>query len=264
MIKLDSLNSKIKKTVYPGTYIRLVRQTKSGTFLCACNDTIKEADTTGTFIWQAYLKASPATNKHMWKVVRLDNGNVFLSAGYAALLAEVNPQGTIVRTIGAAPQPAGVNPFFYGMFQILTNGDYVVANWEDHGPGHGNAGIELLEFNSTGTIVWQWNKSSIISSLQGVLVLDSLNTSLLYDDRNGVMTPLNPGAQVISSSYKNANSPGSRSVILKSSIEIYTLSGRRISPILKNNNMTIQRPQGIFIERQQDGSFKKRIGTGIY
>ena len=125
-----------------------------------------------------------------WKIVRLDNGNLFVAGGYGAFLAEVNASGTIVREIGAAPQPAGVNPYFYGMSQIMPSGDVVVANWEGHGAGHGNAGIALLEFNSTGTIVWQWNKSTIISSLQGVLVLDSLNTNLLYDDRNGVMVPL--------------------------------------------------------------------------
>ena len=190
MLKLDSLNAKIKKVVYPGTYVRLVRQTNTGTFLMACNDTIKEADTSGTFIWKTYLPGTPTTNKHMWKIVRLDNGNVFVAAGYGAFLAEVNSSGTVVRKIGAAPQPAGVNPYFYGMFQILANRDIVVANWQGHGTGHGSAGIELLEFDTTGTVIWQWNKFSIISSLQGVLVLDSLNTALLYDDRNGIMKPL--------------------------------------------------------------------------
>ena len=190
MLKLDSLNVKIKKVVWPGDYVRLVRQTKTGTFLMACNDTIKEADTNGTFIWKAYLPGTPAANKHMWKIVRLDNGNVFVAAGYGAFLAELNASGTVVRKIGAAPQPSGVNPYFYGMFQILPNKNVVVANWQGHGSGHGNAGIQLLEFDGNGAIVWQWNKASIISSLQGVLVLDSLNTNFLYDDRNGVMMPL--------------------------------------------------------------------------
>ena len=190
MLKIDSQNVKIKKVVWPGTYVRLVRQTNTGTFLMACNDTIKEADTNGTFIWKSYLQGTPATNKHMWKIVRLDNGNVFVSAGYGAFLAEINSSGAVIRKIGAAPQPSGVNPYFYGMFQILTNGNVVVANWQGHGSGHGNAGIQLLEFDRNGSIVWQWNKATIISSLQGVLVLDSLNTNFLYDDRNGVMTPL--------------------------------------------------------------------------
>jgi len=199
MVKLDSNNIQIKKTVFPGTYVRLARQTNTNTFLFACNDTIKEADTNGTFIWKSYITDGIyPTNKHMWKAVRLDNGNILLSGGYGAFMAEVNSQGAIVRKFGAAPQPAGVKPYFYGMFQLLTNGDCVVANWQGHGAGHDTAGkvLELLEFDPAGAIVWSWNKAALISSLQGVLVLDSLNTSLIYDDRNGIMSPINPPTSV--------------------------------------------------------------------
>jgi hypothetical protein len=199
MLRLDSNNVQIKKTVYPGTYVRLARQTKTGTFLMACNDTIKEADTGGSFILKAHIQyAAYPANKHMWKAVRLDNGNILLSGGYGAFMAEVNSLGTIVRKFGAAPQPAGVKPYFYGMFQLLPNGDCVVANWQGHGAGHDTAGkvLELLEFDPAGAIVWSWNKPALISSLQGVLVLDSLNTNLLYDDRNGLMAPVSPPTQV--------------------------------------------------------------------
>jgi hypothetical protein len=133
ILKLDSTDKIVKRITFPGTYVRLIRQTSTGTFMMACNDTIKEGDTTGKFIWQKYLTGTPAANKHMWKVERLDNGNLFLSAGYGAFLAEVNTAGTIVRTIGIAPQPAGVNPYFYGMWHKLTNNNIVVANWEGHG-----------------------------------------------------------------------------------------------------------------------------------
>ncbi|MBN1129316.1 MAG: hypothetical protein JXA71_10035 [Chitinispirillaceae bacterium] len=190
MLTLDSMNVKIKKTVYPGNYVRLVRQTNSGTFLFACNDSVKEADTNGAFIWKASVPTTPATEKHMWKAVRLNNGNVLLSAGYGACMVELNQQGALIRKLGAAPQPAGVNPNFYAMFQLLTNGNCVVANWQGHGAGNGSKGIQLLEFNASGAIVWQWSNPTLVSSMQGVLVIDSLNTSLLHDDRNGIMTPL--------------------------------------------------------------------------
>jgi hypothetical protein len=190
MVKLNPNDTKIKKVIWPGNYVRLVRQTATGTFLMACNDTIKEADTNGTFIWKTYLPGPPTTDKHMWKIVRLENGNMFVAAGYGAFLAEVNKSGNVIRRIGVAPQPSGVNPNFYGMFQILPNENVVVANWQGHGAGHGNAGIQLLEFDKNGTIVWQWNKPSQISSLQGVLVIDSLNTDILYDERSGIMSPL--------------------------------------------------------------------------
>lgn len=190
MVKLNQNDSKSKKIIWPGNYVRLVRQTATGTFLMACNDTIKEADTNGTFIWKMYLPGNPTSNKHMWKIVKMENGNMCVAAGYGAFLAEVNKSGNVIRKIGAAPQPSGVNPNFYGMFQILPNENVVVANWQGHGAGHGNAGIQLLEFDKSGTIVWQWNKPSQISSLQGVLVIDSLNTDILHDERTGIMSPL--------------------------------------------------------------------------
>ena len=186
--------------------MRLARQTGTGTFILCCNDTIKEADTNGTFVWQKYVKdASYPANKHMWKAERLDNGHIFFSGGYGAFMAEMDTAGNFIRTIGAAPQPAGVSPFFYAMWQWLSNGDIVVANWQNHGAGHDTAGKvhELIEFNQQGTIVWTWDKPALVSSLQGVLILDSLNTNLLYDDRNGTMSPLNSPSSIRSSSSFN-------------------------------------------------------------
>ena len=203
MIKLDSNNAQIKKTVFPGTYVRLARQTSTGTFILCCNDTIKEADTSGVFIWKKYVKyTSYPANKHMWKAERLDNGHIFFSGGYGAFMAEMDTAGNFIRTIGEAPQPAGVNPFFYAMWQWLPNGDIVVANWQNHGAGHDTAGKvhELIEFNQQGTIVWTWDKPALVSSLQGVFILDSLNTNLLYDDRNGTMSPLGQPSSVRCSS----------------------------------------------------------------
>jgi len=83
-------------------------------------------------------------------------------------------------------------------------------NWQNHGAGHDTAGKvhELIEFNSQGTIVWTWDKPTLVSSLQGVLILDSLNTNLIYDDRNGTMSPLNSP-----SSIRRASSPFNNQIL---------------------------------------------------
>jgi hypothetical protein len=86
--------------------------------------------------------------------------------------------------------PEKVRPFFYAMFQLLTNGNLVLANWQGHGPGFGRSGVQLLEFNPAGEIVWSWSKADLISSLQGVLVLDGLDTTKLHDERSGLMRPV--------------------------------------------------------------------------
>jgi len=116
---------------------------------------------------------------HAWKAVRLANGNLLVSAGYGAFLVELDPAGKIVRKFGGKESvPSEVNPFFYAMFQLLSNGHIVLANWQGHGPGFGQSGIQLLEFNIEGEIVWSWSKADLISSLQGVLVLDGLGGGL--------------------------------------------------------------------------------------
>jgi hypothetical protein len=70
---------------------------------------------------------------------------------------------------------------------IVPIGHLVLANWQGHGPGFGQSGIQLLEFNTEGGIVWHRSKADLISSLQGVLVLDGLDTTKLHDERNGLL-----------------------------------------------------------------------------
>ena len=61
--------------------------------------------------------------------------------------------------------------------QLLPKGHIVLANWQQHGPGHGAEGVQLLELDAQANIVWQWGDPKIMSSLQGVLVLDGLRKS---------------------------------------------------------------------------------------
>ncbi len=187
ILELDETNTEIHRAIYPGDYVRLIRQTAQGTFLMSCNERIREGDREGN-----YLREFPVEGfYHAWKSLRLPNGNMIVSAGYGAFMVELDPAGNIVRKFGGKEQvPAEVNPFFYAMFQLLPSGHIVLANWQGHGEGFGESGVQLLEFDNDGGIVWQWSDSSRISSLQGVLVLDGLDTNRLHDEREGVMAPL--------------------------------------------------------------------------
>jgi len=190
VLDVDAQGGVKNKIVYPGNYVRLVRQTAAGTYLMVCDTTIREGNSAGQYIWEA-----PVENfGHAWKAVRLGNGHTLASAGYGGFMVELDAAKKIVRKFGGKDQvPAAVNSSFFATFQLLANGDVVVANWQGHGPGHGNSGIQLVEFDKTGAIVWQWSKAELISSIQGILVLDNLNTALLHDERNGMMEPVPPG-----------------------------------------------------------------------
>ena len=187
VVELDEYQQEVHRALFPGDYVRLIRQSSQGTYLMSCNEQIREGARDGNYIAQFPVEGF----YHAWKSLRLPNGNLMVSAGYGAFMVELNPAGEIVRKFGAKDQvPAEVNPFFYAMFQLLPNGHVVMANWQGHGEGFGESGVQLLEFDLVGDIVWQWSDSTKISSLQGVLVLDGLDTAVLHDERNGVMEPV--------------------------------------------------------------------------
>jgi hypothetical protein len=67
----------------------------------------------------------------------------------------------------------------------------VVTNWEGHGGGNGSKGVQLLEYDSAGLLVWKWKQEpSLVSSLHDVIVLDGLDTTKLHDDVGGVLAPV--------------------------------------------------------------------------
>jgi hypothetical protein len=187
VLELDAQDREVHRAIFPGDYVRLIRQTEQGTYLMSCNDRIREGSRDGK-----YLREFPIEGfYHAWKALRLPNGNLIVTAGYGAFVLELDPVGKIIRQFGGKEQvPEMVRPFFYAMFQLLPSGHVVLANWQGHGPGFGGSGVQLLEFNGAGEIVWFWSKPDLISSLQGVLVLDGLDVMKLHDERSGTMSPL--------------------------------------------------------------------------
>lgn len=187
LAELDANDQVVAQRVLPGDYVRLIRETEAGSFLMMCNTCIRVTDGSGSTLREHAVDGF----LHAWKAVQLPNGHLIASAGYGAFLVELDVHGNVRRKFGAKGQvPEAVRPFFYAMFQLLPTGDIVVANWQDHGPGHGSSGVQLLQFNREGDIVWQWSQSELISSLQGVVVLDGLDCSRLHDERQGVMQPI--------------------------------------------------------------------------
>jgi hypothetical protein len=187
VLELDENDQEIRRSIFPGDYVRLIRQTTDGTYLMSCNDRIREGSPDGE-----YLREFPVEGfYHAWKSLRLPNGNLIVTAGYGAFVIELDSTGKILRKFGGKESvPEKVRPFFYAMFQQLPDGNIVLANWQGHGPGFGHSGEQLLEFNPAGEIVWSWSKPDLISSLQGVLVLDKLDISKLHDERSGLMQPI--------------------------------------------------------------------------
>lgn len=174
---------------YPDfSYVRLVRQTPSGNFLITSDTTVFEGDANGKIIWRAKI-TSQKKKLNAWQALRLANGQLVVSTGYGGDLQILAADGRLVKSISG---PAEVNPNFYAGFQILKNGNFVVTNWQAHGPGHGESGTQLLEYSPNGELVWSWKQDPTkFSSLQGVLVLDGLDVKKLHvEDASGKLVPV--------------------------------------------------------------------------
>jgi hypothetical protein len=188
LVEVNATGTVLRTINYTGfDYVRLVRETPSGNFLITSNKTVFEGNDAGTVVWQAKI-ISPV-DAHSWQALRLANGQTMVSAGFAKNFQLFSADGKITDSISG---PAEVHPYFYAGFQILSNGNYVVCNWQGHGPANGSSGTQILEYTPAGKLVWKWQQDAAkFSSIQGVIVLDGLDLNVLHiEDKNGMLAPV--------------------------------------------------------------------------
>lgn len=188
LVEINEGGSVLRTIVYPGfSYVRCIRETVKGTFIVTADDLVFEGDSNGTIVWKAEV-AGPPEKPHVWQAVRLGNGQTIASTGYAKNFQVYDSAGKLIKTITG---PADVNPNFYAGFQVLSNGNYVVTNWQGHGPKFGASGTQVLEYNPGGELVWSWKQDAEkFSSLQGIILLDGLNVNELHvENARGALEP---------------------------------------------------------------------------
>lgn len=121
----------------------------------------------------------------MLKAVRVAADRVVVSAGYSASLLVIDTaQGAVVQTIGgkAQPEPQDLRRLlslnFFSGFQLLPGGEYLIANWQGHGPSHAADGYQVLMYAADGELVWSFDQTEYprMTSLNNVIALDGLDT----------------------------------------------------------------------------------------
>ncbi len=175
---------------YPGSYVRMVRETGADHFLMTADTHVFEGDAQGKVVWDVTVQGGPAS-PHAWEALRLASGDVLVSAGYAAGLEIFGADKQLKQTITGGDN---AKPNYFADFQVLASGDYVVANWQGHGPGLGANGLQLLEYDTAGKLVWSWKQdATFVSSLQNVIVLDGLDLDKLQveNPQTGVLESAN-------------------------------------------------------------------------
>jgi hypothetical protein len=170
--------------------LRLLRRTPQGTFLIGVGSKLAEVGWSRQPVWDMDVPGGSS----VYQGLRLADGTIAVASGYGAAILVVDPATKkVLSTIGGKAQPEAttVVPNFYAGFQILPNGHFVVANWEGHGGGNGGKGLQLLEYDAAGVLVWSWKQDpGLVSSLHDVIVLDGLDTARLHDDVDGVLAPV--------------------------------------------------------------------------
>ena len=191
--ELDSQDAAVsgrKVTFTDYSQFRMLRRTPQGTFLIGVGAKLAEVNWDKQTVWEMTI---PDGN-YVYQGLRLPDKTIAVTSGYgAAILVIDSAAKKALTTIGGKSQPdaATIVPNFYAGYQILPNGHYVVTNWQGHGGGNGGKGIQLLEYDASGTLVWTWKQdSNLVSSLHHLIVLDGLDTTKLHDDVNGVLAPV--------------------------------------------------------------------------
>lgn len=259
--EVDSTGKELRKINFAlNASIRIVRPTAKGTYLVGgkAAGIMYECDSTGAVKWEANAGGEP------YMALRLPNGNTVISSGYGAQMVLVGKDANVIKRFPTAADKNGsdfwnkARPNFFAGFQILKNGNIVVANWEGHGGGNGNTGYQLLEIDSGLTkVVSYWKQdASLVSSLHGVLVLDSLDTKFMYSDVNGVLSLVAP--PVAASHFMrplHSSNASLNFLTADNSNLIFGLDGRTVA-IGRNHQVFAS---GLHIVRQNSGNEIKSL-----
>jgi hypothetical protein len=197
---LDPVTDKSKRMIsYPGYgYVRLGRPTRNGTFLIPSDTNLFEGDATGKVLW----KTTGPQWGHIWEALLLGplagpyNGDTLLCTAFGSSCDVIDKtthmvkfrygskNGTYASASGntqTALTAAAVSPNFFSEFELLPNGNIITPNWQGHGGGNGGKGIQIIEFDPAGNVVWYYKQDpALFSSIQGVQVLDGKDPAFLH------------------------------------------------------------------------------------
>jgi hypothetical protein len=182
VLKFLDRNDRVSHQIsYPGHgFVRLARPTRNGTFLVPSDTTLLEGDATGQVLWTA----TGAEWGHIHEALLMGSGDALVGTFYGASDDVVDKTTHMVtKRYGTRTMPnaAMFRPNVFAEFEILPNGNIITSNWQGNGSGNGVYGIQIIEFDPSGDVVWYYQQDpSIVSSIQGVMVLDGKDPQYLH------------------------------------------------------------------------------------
>ena len=102
--------------------------------------------------------------------VKLPNGNYLTSTGDECKIAEMDVSGKTLSFVGGKDEHPTLGLDFCSGWDLLRNGNRVMANWLGHGK-HGK-GVHLAEFTPENKLVWQWADHKLAKQITNVKMVE--------------------------------------------------------------------------------------------
>jgi hypothetical protein len=166
---------------YPGFgYVRIPRPTRNGTFLVPADTTLFEGDASGKVLWTA----SGAEWGRISEALLMSDGNALLATFFGASLDIIDRDTHMVtKRYGTKTMPMAATflPSDFAELQILPNGNLLTSNWKGTGWGNGPLGVQVIEFDPAGDVVWFYKEDpTVFSAIQGAMVIDGMDPKYLH------------------------------------------------------------------------------------
>lgn len=186
--ELDARNQVRRQASFPVASTRVVRLTPQGTLLFGSGRQVFEGDLSGALLHTFNLPEGAWA----YQALRLPNGHLLVSGGYHPRMYEVDAGGKLVETIFGKVADDAKSLGFHLLegFQVLRQGDLVVCNWTGHGANDSSKGVQLLQYSPAGRLIWKWHDPIRAGSINGVIILDDLDPTVLNDDTSSILRPV--------------------------------------------------------------------------
>ena len=138
---------------------RIMRFTNRGTVLIGAYTGFAEVVLDESLAPEKRVRAwfqLPGTARYCYQAEWQKDGTLLTTGGYLPEVVRFASDGRVLARQQAA-QPEGLSNYFYAGFEVLPNGNCIVANWTGHSGRDFRPGWKLIEFAPNGKVVWHWN-----------------------------------------------------------------------------------------------------------
>jgi hypothetical protein len=157
----------LRVSVVKSGLLRLVRSTPEGHLLFTASDPYRiiEWDVEKSqIVWSAELPGKG------YVAIRCDDGTTVATTGGSVSVVVFSKDGKLVKTyLGEEFRKQHQLSWFSGV-EILSNGNFVVANWLGHGAT--GKGPHVVEVDGQNKVVWTWADHDAAKQVTGLVILE--------------------------------------------------------------------------------------------